>query len=118
MNSSRKNIIFIIMLVLVIGIAIAGYTYFSGNTPSGPLVTLGPGAQPEALAVTREGILANIQAIKDIKLDVTILADPAFLRLQKVVRLPVEDPGVGRPNPFLPYKTKAAVASPPSRPTH
>jgi len=115
MNSSRKNIMFIIMLVLVIGIALAGYMYFSGNAPSGPLVALGPGVQPEALAVAREGILANIQVIKDIKLDVTILTDPAFLRLQKVLRPPVEDPGVGRPNPFLPYKTKTPASTPSSR---
>ena len=115
MGSSRQNIIFIIVLILIVGLAAGGYMYFSRGSASGPLVVSDTAPQSEALAATRQGILDNIEAVKSIKLDTTILTDPAFLRLQKVIRPPVEDPGVGRPNPFLPYKAKAVPAAPAAR---
>ena len=105
MSSSRKNIIFIVVLVAVAALALGGYVYLSGSASNQPLVTPDASSgQPQNLAGVRQDVLANIEAIKSIQLDTTILTDPAFLRLQKVVRPPVEDPGVGRPNPFLPYK--------------
>ncbi len=104
---SRQNIIFILFLVVVVGLAAGWYFYFS--TPSGSDLVSGDGAGtarlPEASsAAVRSGILGSIAAIKEIKLDTTILEEEAFTRLEKVQRPIVPEPERGRDNPFLPYK--------------
>ena len=117
MNSSRQNIIFIIALVVLVGGAILGYIYFSKGAPSsGALITSDADVGSGDLATVREGVLDNIKAVKDLKLDVTILSDPAFLRLQKAVRPSVPDPGKGRANPFLPYKASVSPSPSPTTP--
>lgn len=108
MSLSRQNIIFIVLLVAVVGLALLGYTYFSNNSGSA-LISTDTSAASASLANARQGILGNIDAIRSIKLDITILSDPAFLRLQQVVRPPFPDPGLGRANPFLPYKSAPAT---------
>ncbi|OGZ44917.1 MAG: hypothetical protein A3C84_01020 [Candidatus Ryanbacteria bacterium RIFCSPHIGHO2_02_FULL_48_12] len=113
----RQNIIFILFLVVVVGLAAGWYFYFS--TPSASeLVTGGAGTVrlPEASsAAVRSGILGSIAAIKEIKLDTTILEEEAFTRLEKVQRPIVPEPERGRDNPFLPYREETVSVPIPSR---
>ena len=100
---------FVVILALIAGAGLAWYIYFYNGSPDtgGVVSTADSGG-------VRSGILSNIEVLKSIKLDTTVLSDPAFARLQKVILPVVAEPSVGRPNPFLPYKAKTAP-SPSSR---
>ncbi len=110
MGDLQKNIIFIVIIVAIVAAAGAWYFYFAPpSTDEGEIVGGAPSPENE-FARVRDQILANIAILEAIRLDTTILQDPAFLRLKKLerVEVPVE---AGRPNPFLPY-TRSAPASP------
>lgn len=114
MLASRQNIIALVLLLTLLGFALAWYWYSSPILSEDALVMSDTRISP-GLAETRAGILRTIEAMRSIKLDKTILMDPAFLRLTKVARPPVEDPGTGRSNPFAPYKAPVKSGVPAGR---
>lgn len=101
MQTFRKNIIFII---LVVAILVAGVVWYYSLEPGQGVDTPGvvEGSDNEFSRV-RDQILANIQALEAIRLDTTILQDEAFLRLRELQRSSMRIEA-GRPNPFLPYQ--------------
>lgn len=108
MSGLRKNIVFVVMLLVVAVIGLVWYS--SSGTPSGTsLDTQTPESDARdteratEFADVRSDILANIAAIQAITLDTTILKDPAFLVLEKPERQATGEIETGRVNPFLPY---------------
>jgi len=112
MSGLKKNIIFIIILLVVV---VIGITWFMYSGPSGDLAEEGgvitepttpgsPTAPPRPnFAGVRAEILSNVNALRAIELDTTILKDAAFIALKKPVRQATTELQVGRSNPFLPY---------------
>lgn len=95
---SRTNIIFIGALVLI-GAGVLWYMYSLGGATA-PAGTAGAGQVSTGEGV-RLNILAAIEALRAIRLDTTILEDPAFLELREVERAVVPEAPLGKANPFV-----------------
>ena len=52
---------------------------------------------------TTQDFLSTLLSVNNIKLDTTILSDPAFISLHDSTVLLTPDPNPGRPNPFAQF---------------
>ena len=104
MQTFRKNIIFIVLVVVII---VAGLVWYYSLEPSQDGGGQDAPVSGNEFSVVRDQILANIKALEAIRLDTTILQDEAFLRLRELQRSSIRIEA-GRPNPFLPYQTLSA----------
>lgn len=100
MQTFRKNIIFIVLIVVIL---VAGLVWYYSLEPSQSGDTKNATDSDNEFSRVRDEILANIQALEAIRLDTTILQDEAFLRLRELQRSSIRIEA-GRPNPFLPYQ--------------
>lgn len=95
-------------LIIIIGVlVIAGGMWFtlSGSTPSTPdLVTTGSASPADQTLVT------TLLALRAVKLDGTILNNPAFMSLKDFSTDIVPEP-VGRENPFAPLSRSASASA-------
>ncbi len=112
----KKIIIGVILLVL----AIAGYSVFfkkSASTPTAALQTTTTGVTDSsgnagADATVGRDFLTTLLNINTIRLDDSLFADAGFAALQDFSRPLPEDPNPGRPNPFAPVGSDGGVVSP------
>jgi hypothetical protein len=129
MNSKIKNII---ISVVVVAVLVLVYIFFikKGPTDSSALTTTSPSGVPVVLDTTSaSNTTANISqdfislllSVKSIRLDDTILKDPAFLSLRDSSIVLVQDGNEGRINPFAPIGSENIVTptstTPDSTPT-
>ncbi|GEM_PF-6263157 len=100
MEALKKNIIFVMILVLIIGVGLYWMTSRGGDSLDGEE---GIVDQPSQYADVRAEILGTVAKLQGVRLDITVLDDPAFRSLTEVPR-PWEGAsfGVGRRNPFQP----------------
>ncbi|PJE64711.1 MAG: hypothetical protein COU90_00350 [Candidatus Ryanbacteria bacterium CG10_big_fil_rev_8_21_14_0_10_43_42] len=102
----KKNLVFIIIVLALIGGGIAWYVSRPSPEDFGGVVPVGilPGT-PSAnsqFAEVRNKILQNIALLQRVRLDTTILDDPAFLSLEDAPEPPPRSLQIKRRNPFLP----------------
>lgn len=93
----RQTIFTIIFVVLIVGI---GYVWYNASPASTGPETETP---PTGITSTR---LAELQRLRTLQLDISILKDPIFNSLQspiEVVGTPVTQVQSGRVNPFAPF---------------
>ena len=116
----KKNIVFIVIVVAVGVLAYLWYSSLSAPSDSQQPVPVvqtpdsgtGPsnsGSEPANYADVRSEILNNISTLKSIRLDISILDDPAFKALQQPTHIEPPPLQLGRANPFLsqvPVSTK------------
>lgn len=111
MSGIKKNIVFIVMILIVLVIGVVWYSSYTkpsntidGLPSSGSAADAVRGAQRDKeFAALRIQILSNIAAIKSIHLNTTVLQDQAFLILERPERQSTGSLDLGRTNPFLPY---------------
>lgn len=107
MSGIKKNIVFIVMILIVLVVGLVWYSSY--NEPSvavddeSPADAIRDVERDSEYEAVRIQILANIATIEAIRLDTTILQDPAFLVLERPERQAAGPLNPGRPNPFLPY---------------
>lgn len=104
MQTFRKNIIFIVLVVIIL---VAGLVWYYSLEPDQTDSGQRAAALDNEFSTIRDAILGNIQALEAIRLDTTILEDEAFLRLREI-RRPAVRIETGRPNPFLPLQSLSA----------
>lgn len=110
----------IIILVVVVGLGIAGYSMFfkkDSGSATGLATTAGEGTTAESsqsatanAAVGRE-FLTLLLNIRSIELNESIFESKAFTNLQNFSRPLPPDPNPGRPNPFAPLGVDSAGTS-------
>jgi hypothetical protein len=101
MEMLRKNLVFIIALVVIVGAGIYWVAYHNTGDSSvdGDAIV----ERPSQYADVRAEILSIIATLQAVHLDISVLDDPAFRSLTETPRLGINDPlEVGRRNPFAP----------------
>ena len=103
----KKNLLFIIIILALIGGGVAWYISRPSSVDLGGVVPVGivpqvPTSSGSQFAEVRNKILQNIALLKRVRLDTTILDDPAFLSLREAPEPPPKSLQVQRRNPFLP----------------
>ena len=102
MEMLKKNLFFIGGLLLIGGLGL--YWLMAGGNDEPSADADGIIKKPSQYAAVRAEILHTVAMLKAVKLDVTILDEPAFRSLSEVPRLWEQEPfKVGeRRNPFVP----------------
>ncbi len=92
------------LVLAVIALLIAGGTWYglSASTPSSDLVStsISVGSSPD-----EQGLIAILLTLRAVKLDGTILTNPAFISLKDFSIDIVAEP-IGRENPFAPLSSR------------
>lgn len=98
-ESAKKNLIFIIALVVIAG---GGIVWLAWQGGGDEVLEAGDDREhPSQYAAVRAEILSTIATLQAVRLDISVLDDQAFRSLSEVPR-PVKEPTVRRRNPFVP----------------
>lgn len=101
MEALKKNLVFIIGLGVIISIGV--YWFFVRESPEDIAEGVDVIEQPSQYADVRAEILGTIAILQGVRLDISVLDDPAFRSLREAPRPPEGEPfSVGRRNPFIP----------------
>lgn len=101
MESIKKNAVFIVGLLVIGGLGLFWFFRGTGEENASPEGSI---EQPSKYAAARAEILGSIATLQAMKLDVSILDDPAFQALTEAPQ-PQETPftaSTSKRNPFLP----------------
>jgi hypothetical protein len=104
----------IIILAVVAGIGIAGYSLFfkkDTGSSSGLVTTAGQTRDDQAAGDVGKEFLSLLLGARSLKLDDSIFQSKAFLALQDFNRPIPADDNPGRPNPFAPVGADSAAVS-------
>ena len=96
----KKNLIFVIALVVIAGTGIVWFLTQSGGEEA--LDTAGVINQPSQYAEVRAQILSTIATLEAVQLDVSVLDDPSFRALMETPRPTIQPPTIKHRNPFIP----------------
>lgn len=102
MESIKKNAVFIVGLFVIGGLGLFWFLRGAGEENISPEGVIEQ--QPSKFAAIRAEILGSIATLQAIKLDISILDDPAFQALTEAPQ-PPEAPftaSTSKRNPFLP----------------
>lgn len=99
-ESLKKNLIFVIALVVIVGGGIVWFVWQGGGDE---VLEAGGGIEHQSqYALVRAEILSAIATLQAVRLDVSVLDDQAFRSLSEVPRPVTKEPAVRRRNPFVP----------------
>lgn len=99
LESIKKNGVFVVGILLIGGIAVY---WFAGRGNEEELPAEGLIDQPSQFAAVRAEILGTIATLQAVRLDISVLDDPAFRSLTEAPQPPDTPFTVGKRNPFEP----------------
>lgn len=99
MEAIKNNLFFVLGLTLLGGIAI--FWFFMRDTGEDLLIE-GIIEQPSQFAAVRAEILGTIATLQEVRLDISVLDEPAFRALTEAPQPPDVPFTVGKRNPFIP----------------
>ncbi len=105
MNQKTKQII---IIIIVIVISFIGFKMFFANDEPTDVALVSEGTNPQVF-VDGQAILILLDKLKQVTLDDSIFASPAFTNLVSFER-PIQSQVLGRQNPFLPIGVDTAGA--------
>ena len=96
----KQNLFFIIGIILIGGVSV--YWFLGRGVEENVEDDTGVIKQPSQFAAVRAEILGTIAILKQIRLDITVLDEPAFKSLTEAPEPPDKPTVVGKRNPFVP----------------
>lgn len=96
-----------LLIIVVLAIVVAGGAWWGLSGGSTPTPDLAPAAGDNPI---ERGLVQSLLKLRAVKLDGTILNDPAFVGLRDFSTQIVTEP-VGRDNPFAPLVRTVVVAT-------
>lgn len=104
--SKRTLIIAGTVLVLLI----VGWYALSGSSAPAPALTTTAAGGTGSTNASDRNLVSTLLALRAVKLDATILSNPAFLTLKDFSTQIISEPA-GRPDPFAPLQTAASESA-------
>jgi hypothetical protein len=101
--SQHKLIAAVVVLVVLIG----GWYALSGSSGAAPTLTT---TSVTSVSPADQNLVSTLLALRAVKLDGTILNDPAFLSLRDFSTQIISEP-VGRTDPFAPLSASASASA-------
>ncbi len=100
MNTPKKSLKSIIIIVGIIIVALIAYFYYEGSKPAANSVLVSSAADIDAQQVGVR-VLNLLNQIQSLRIDTTLFSDPSYQTLRDYsVAIPQQN--VGRSNPFAP----------------